>query len=101
MIWGCMAASGIGRLTLIDSTFDHVGYLNALKENLKTSAQKKICIFDVTYSSSRTMAETHCPQSKALAIVQYQKLVAYSSTIAGLKLHRTFMELIRTQDTAT
>ena len=39
MIWGCMAASGIGRLTLIDSTFDHVGYLNALKENLKTSAQ--------------------------------------------------------------
>ena len=32
---GCMAASGVDWLTFIDSTLDHMGYLNTLKENLK------------------------------------------------------------------
>lgn len=39
MVWGCMAANGVGRLTFIDSTLDHMGYINILKENLKQSAQ--------------------------------------------------------------
>ena len=39
MIWVCMAASGDSQLTFIDSTLDHMGYLNTLKENLKQSAQ--------------------------------------------------------------
>ena len=29
--------------------------------------------------------ETQCPQRKVLAVVQYQKSVAYPSTMAGLK----------------
>ncbi|GFX78301.1 transposable element Tc1 transposase [Trichonephila clavipes] len=39
MVWGCMAANGVGRLTFIDSTLNHMGYINILKENLKHSAQ--------------------------------------------------------------
>ena len=34
-----MAISGVGRLTFIDSTLDHMGHLNVLKENLKQSAR--------------------------------------------------------------
>ena len=37
-----MVASEVGRLTFIDSTLDHMGYLNILKENLKQSAQDLI-----------------------------------------------------------
>ena len=37
--FGCIPASGVGRLTLIDSTLDHMRYLNTLKGNLKLSAQ--------------------------------------------------------------
>ena len=32
MIWGCMVASRVGRLTFIDSTLNHMGYLNVLKK---------------------------------------------------------------------
>ncbi|GFW66363.1 uncharacterized protein TNCV_3433261 [Trichonephila clavipes] len=39
MVWGCMAANGVGRLTFIDSKLNHMGYINILKENLKQSAQ--------------------------------------------------------------
>ncbi|GFT17379.1 transposable element Tcb1 transposase [Trichonephila clavipes] len=39
MVWRCMAANGVGRLTFIDLTLNHMGYINILKENLKQSAQ--------------------------------------------------------------
>ncbi|GFX19797.1 transposable element Tcb1 transposase [Trichonephila clavipes] len=39
MVWGCMAANGVGRLTFIDWTLNHMGYINILKENFKQSAQ--------------------------------------------------------------
>ena len=39
MIWGCIAVSGVGRLIFINSTLDHLRYLNTLKENLKQNAQ--------------------------------------------------------------
>ncbi|GFW07857.1 transposable element Tcb2 transposase [Trichonephila clavipes] len=34
-----MTSNGVGRLTFIDSTLNHMGYINILKENLKQSAQ--------------------------------------------------------------
>ncbi|GFV32786.1 transposable element Tcb1 transposase [Trichonephila clavipes] len=34
-----MAANGVGRLTFIDSTLNHMGYINILKENLKQGEQ--------------------------------------------------------------
>ena len=74
VIWKFKEASGVGRLTFIDSTLHHMGHLNALK---------------------------HCPKRKALAVEQYQNSVAYSSTIARFKPHRTFMGLIRMHDTTT
>lgn len=40
MVWGSMASSGVGNLVFIDSTMDKYGYLNILKENLHSSAQK-------------------------------------------------------------
>lgn len=40
MVWGCMSAKGVGKLTFIESTMDQYGYLNILKENLKQSAQQ-------------------------------------------------------------
>ncbi|GFW40569.1 transposable element Tc1 transposase [Trichonephila clavipes] len=39
MVWGCMAANGVGRLNFIDSTLNHMGYINILKENLKQGEQ--------------------------------------------------------------
>ncbi|GFX84302.1 transposable element Tcb1 transposase [Trichonephila clavipes] len=39
MVWGCMAANGVGCLTFIDSTLNNMGYINILKENLKQGEQ--------------------------------------------------------------
>ncbi|GFW24664.1 transposable element Tcb1 transposase [Trichonephila clavipes] len=39
MVWGCMAANGVGRRTFIDSTLNHMGFINILKENLKQGEQ--------------------------------------------------------------
>lgn len=38
MIWGCMAASGVGKLHIIDGTMDRHVYLDILKTNLHESA---------------------------------------------------------------
>ena len=51
MIWGCMAARGVGRLTFIDSTLYHMGYVNILKESLKQRGQD----FNLGDGFSRTM----------------------------------------------
>lgn len=40
MVWGCMAASGVGNMVIIDGIMDHKVYLNILKENLQASAEK-------------------------------------------------------------
>ena len=40
MVWGCMAASGVGELVFIDGTMDQYVYLDILKNNLQRSAQK-------------------------------------------------------------
>lgn len=40
MIWGCMASSGVGELVFIDGIMDKMIYLDILKNNLKTSAQR-------------------------------------------------------------
>lgn len=43
MVWGCMAASGVGNLTFIDSTMNSKDYLNILKKNLQPSTEK-LCL---------------------------------------------------------
>lgn len=40
MVWGCMAASGVGELVFIDGIMDKTGYMNILRNNLKKSAEK-------------------------------------------------------------
>lgn len=40
MVWGCMAANGVGNLVFIESTMDRFKYLDILKENLNASAEK-------------------------------------------------------------
>lgn len=40
MLWGCMNASGVGRLHIIESIMDKHLYLDILKENLHASAEK-------------------------------------------------------------
>lgn len=40
MVWGCMAASGVGNLVFIEETMNKEGYLNILKENLAPSVEK-------------------------------------------------------------
>lgn len=40
MLWGCMAANGVGKIQFIESTMDKRGYLDILKANLKQSAVK-------------------------------------------------------------
>lgn len=40
MVWGCMSASGVGKLKIIDGIMDHTMYINILKENLAPSVEK-------------------------------------------------------------
>lgn len=40
MIWGCMASNGVGNLKFIDCKMDRFVYLNILRFNLKSSAEK-------------------------------------------------------------
>lgn len=40
MVWGCMAASGVGNLVFIESTMNKIDYLNILKENVAPSVEK-------------------------------------------------------------
>lgn len=40
MVWGCMAASGVGNLVFVETTMDQFEYLNILKNNLRESVQK-------------------------------------------------------------
>lgn len=40
MVWGCMAASGVGNLVFIESTMRKEDYLKILQQNLKSSVQK-------------------------------------------------------------
>lgn len=39
MVWGCMAASGVGELEFIEGNMDKIKYLDILKNNLKKSAE--------------------------------------------------------------
>ena len=43
MVWGCMAASGVGNLVFIDSTMNSNDYLNILRSNLQDSVNK-LCL---------------------------------------------------------
>jgi transposase len=38
MVWGCFSAAGVGKLAFIDGIMDHKGYIQILKDNLRTSA---------------------------------------------------------------
>lgn len=40
MVWGCMAASGVGNLEFIESTMNKYDYLNILKQHLAPSVEK-------------------------------------------------------------
>lgn len=40
MVWGCMAASGVGKLVFIDGIMDKTQYLNILKKNLQDSVDQ-------------------------------------------------------------
>ena len=40
MLWGCMAASGVGNLVKIEGTMNSLQYLRILQENLTSSAEK-------------------------------------------------------------
>lgn len=40
MIWGCMSGAGVGKVHIIDGILDSKGYINLLKQNVHTSAEK-------------------------------------------------------------
>jgi len=40
MVWGCMAASGVGNLEILNGVMDHKYYIDILKRNLVPSAEK-------------------------------------------------------------
>ena len=39
-VWGCISAKGVGNLVFIDGIMDHKMYINILKDNLSSSAEK-------------------------------------------------------------
>lgn len=40
MVWGCLSAAGVGNLEFIEGNMNKYDYLNILKKNLKSSAEK-------------------------------------------------------------
>lgn len=40
MVWGCMSASGVGNLVIVEDTMDQYKYIEILKNNLQASANK-------------------------------------------------------------
>ena len=40
MVWGCMAASGVGNLEIIEEVMDNRAYIEILKQNLKPRVEK-------------------------------------------------------------
>lgn len=40
LVWGCMSATGVGNLQIIDGIMDHKKYIDILKTNLHPSVQK-------------------------------------------------------------
>lgn len=40
LVWGCMSARGVGKLHFIEGIMDHKDYINILRENLNSSAEK-------------------------------------------------------------
>lgn len=40
MVWGCIAASGVGNLEFVDGVMDQYKYIDILKRNLQSSAEK-------------------------------------------------------------
>ncbi|GFX79110.1 transposable element Tcb1 transposase [Trichonephila clavipes] len=40
MVWGCMAATGVGNLVIIDGIMNQYSYLNIFKNNLSRSSSK-------------------------------------------------------------
>ena len=40
MVWGCMAANGVGNLAFIEGTMKAVDYVKVLRDNLSSSASK-------------------------------------------------------------
>jgi len=40
LVWGCMSATGVGKLHIINGIMDHKMYIEILKENLHVSTQK-------------------------------------------------------------
>jgi transposase len=40
MVWGCMAANGVGKLVFIDGKMDRYAYVRILSENLASSVEK-------------------------------------------------------------
>ena len=40
LVWGCMSASGVGELCIIDGIMDQKKYLSILKQNLRPSVEK-------------------------------------------------------------
>uniref|UniRef100_A0A034VZC4 Transposable element Tc1 transposase n=1 Tax=Bactrocera dorsalis TaxID=27457 RepID=A0A034VZC4_BACDO len=59
MVWGCMAAAGVGELVFIEDIMDKTVYLNILKQNLKKSAQK------LNLPSSFTFQQDNDPKHSA------------------------------------
>uniref|UniRef100_A0A803JTH1 Uncharacterized protein n=1 Tax=Xenopus tropicalis TaxID=8364 RepID=A0A803JTH1_XENTR len=44
MVWGCFAASGPGRLAVIDGTMNSTVYQKILKENVRPSVRQLNCV---------------------------------------------------------
>lgn len=40
LVWGCMSASGVGNLTIINGIMNHKVYMDILRNNLQSSAAK-------------------------------------------------------------
>ncbi|GFW90045.1 transposable element Tc1 transposase [Trichonephila clavipes] len=58
MVWGCMAASGVGKLVFIDGIMHKMAYLNILQNNLKESADKLGHWGRISYSSKTMTPST-------------------------------------------
>ncbi|GFU02036.1 transposable element Tcb2 transposase [Trichonephila clavipes] len=65
MVWGCMAATGVGNLVIIDGIMNQYSYLNILKNNLSPSASK------LGFDGSFTFQQDNDPKHTARVVWEW------------------------------
>lgn len=83
LVWGCMAANGVGKLAFIDGIMDQYVYINILIENLKTSTDQLAITENFIFQQDND--PKHTMNGSTLLNIQHSAPDEKSSTESRLK----------------